>query len=66
MIISTSEGRRRPQNLLVGEKNVGGVPGFTCLGALINSRNYMGQSIRERPQARNLLWESLVLHLWEP
>jgi hypothetical protein len=39
MIISTSEGKRRPQNLLVGEKNVEGVPSFTYLEALINTRN---------------------------
>ena len=48
MIISTSEGRRRPQNLLVGEESVEDVPSFTYLGALINSRNDMDQSIRER------------------
>jgi hypothetical protein len=66
MIISTSEGKRRPHNLLVGEKNVEGVPSFTYLGALINSRNDIDQSIRERTQARNQLRESPVLHLWEP
>jgi hypothetical protein len=53
MIISTSEGRRRPQNLLVREKNIEGVPTFTYLGALIHSRNDMDQSIRERTQARD-------------
>jgi hypothetical protein len=31
---------------LVGEKNVEGVHSFTYLGALINSRNDMDQSIR--------------------
>lgn len=66
MIISTSEGRRRPQNLLAGEKNVEDIPIFTYLGALINSRNDMDQSIRERTQARNQLRVSLVLQLWEP
>jgi hypothetical protein len=65
MIISTSEGRRRP-HLLVGEKNVEGVPSFTYLGALINSRNDIDQSILERTKARNQLRESLVLQLWEP
>jgi len=66
MIISTSEGKRRPQNLLVGEKNVEGVPSFTYLGAPINSRNDIDQSIRKRTQAINQLRESPVLHLWEP
>jgi hypothetical protein len=55
MIVSASEVRRGPQNLLVGEKNFESVPSFTYLGALINSRNHMGQSIRERIQAGN--WE---------
>jgi hypothetical protein len=50
MIVSTSE-VRRPQNLLVGEKNFEDVPSFIYLGALINSRNDMGQNIRERIQA---------------
>jgi hypothetical protein len=31
VIISTSELRRKPQNLLVGEKNFEGVPRFTYL-----------------------------------
>ena len=53
MIVSTSEVRRRPQNLLVGEKNFEGVPSFTYLGALINNRNDTGQSIIERIQAGN-------------
>jgi len=66
MTISTSEGRGRPQNLLVGEKNVEDVPSFTYLGALINSRNDKDQSIRERTQVKNQLRVSLALQLWEP
>jgi hypothetical protein len=42
--------RRRPQNLLMAEKNFEGIPSFTYWGALINSINGMGQSIRERIQ----------------
>jgi sorting nexin-29 len=53
MIVSTSEVRRRPQSLLVGEKNVDGVTSFTYLGALTNNRNNMSQSVRQRIQARN-------------
>jgi hypothetical protein len=53
MIMSASEVRRRPQTLLVGEKNFEGVPDFTYLGALINNRNYMSQSARQRIQAEN-------------
>jgi hypothetical protein len=60
---STSQRRRRPQNLLVGEKNVEGVHSFTYLGALINSRNDMDQSIRERTQATNQMRVFLVLHI---
>jgi hypothetical protein len=54
MIVSTSEASRRPQNLLVGEKNFKGVPDFTYLGAVINNRNDMSPSVRERIQVRNL------------
>jgi hypothetical protein len=55
MIVSTSEVRRRPQNLLVGEKNVEGVYNFTYLGALINSINHTDQSIRERTHISHIL-----------
>ena len=43
--------RRRPRNLLVREKNFEGIPGFTYLGALINSSSDIDQSIKERIQA---------------
>ena len=48
VMVSTSEVRRRPQNLLVGEKNFEGIPSFIYLGAQINSRNDAGQSISKR------------------
>jgi hypothetical protein len=48
--------RRRPQNLLVGEKNFEGISYFTYLRALINSRNDMGQSIRRnKPGTRHTM-----------
>jgi hypothetical protein len=47
MIVSTTEIRRRPHNSL-GTENFKDIPSFTNLVALINSRNDMGQSIRQR------------------
>jgi hypothetical protein len=51
MIVSTSEVRRRPQYLLVGEEDFEVVPSFNYLGAVMNNGNDMGQSIRDRIQA---------------
>jgi hypothetical protein len=44
---------RRPQNLLVGEKNFEDVANFIYLGAVINNRNHMSQSVGDRMQAGN-------------
>jgi hypothetical protein len=43
--------RRRPQNLLVREKNFEGIPSVTYMGALINRSNDINQSIKERIEA---------------
>jgi hypothetical protein len=45
VVVSTSEVRRRPQNLLVGEKEFEDVSKFTYVGAVINNSNDMGQNI---------------------
>ena len=56
-MVSTSEVRRRPHNLFVGEKNFEVVPSFTYLVALINN-------IRQRIQAGN--WACCAnLHLFK-
>jgi hypothetical protein len=43
--------RRRPQNLLEGEKHFEGIPDLIYLEALINSSSDMDQSIKERIHA---------------
>jgi hypothetical protein len=53
MAVSTSENRRKPQSLKVGNKTSEGVNNFIYLGNIIDNENRINKCVRERTQAGN-------------
>ena len=53
MIISTSENRRKPQQLKIGEKIFEGVTKFKYLGNVTDNGNQVNECIKDRIQAGN-------------
>ena len=53
MRMSRTESRRRPQELVIGNKKFEGVSGFKYLGVMLYSDNSISREIMERIQAGN-------------
>jgi hypothetical protein len=53
MVVSTSENRRKPQSLKIGNKTFEGVKNFVYLGNIIDNENRINKCVKERIQAGN-------------
>jgi hypothetical protein len=53
MVVSTSENRRKPYSLKIGNKTFEGVINFVYLGNIIDYENRINKCVKERIQAGN-------------
>jgi hypothetical protein len=53
MVVSTSENRRKPQSLKIGNKTFEGANNFVYLGDIMDNENRINKRVKERIQAGN-------------